>query len=139
MLINLVVGVEVLESCEEDFIEHMDAQMVSDALQSKTVIPVHIQMKVMKAAKRQEANDILFDYLMSNLTRSSLLALCEVVKTAKGASEKMVALEEDMLLSLEQGVCSYSCVYACVQQCAHVYVRMICVMCQAFMNEQRRS
>ena len=132
MLINPVAGVEVLESREKYFIEHMDAQLVSGALQSKKVIPVHIQMKIMEAAERQEANYILFDYLMSNGTRSSLLALCEVVKTAKGASEEMVALGEGMLLKLEQGVCACACVYACVW-------RVMCLMCQAFMNEQRRS
>ena len=114
MLINPVAGVEVLESREKYFIEHMDAQLVSGALQSKKVIPVHIQMKIMEAAERQEANYILFDYLMSNGTRSSLLALCEVVKTAKEASEEMVALGKDMLLKLEQGVCACACVYACV-------------------------
>ena len=138
MLINPVAGVEVLESREKYFIEYMDAQLVSEALQSKKVIPVHIQMKIMEAAERQEANYILFDYLMSNSTRSSLLALCEVVKTAKGASEEMVALGEGMLLKLEQGVCACACVYACVWR-VHVCVRMICLMCQAFMKEQRRS
>ena len=138
MLINPVAGVEVLESHDEYFIEHMDAQMVSEALQCKKVIPVHIQRKVKKAATRQEANDVLFDYLMSNGTRSSLLALCEVVKTAKGASEKMAALGEDMLFKLEQGVCICAYVYACVQQCARV-CNMMHVMCQAIMNKQRRS
>jgi len=63
MLINPVAGVEVLESREKYFIEHMDAQLVSGALQSKKVIPVHIQMKIMEAAERQEANYILFDYM----------------------------------------------------------------------------
>ena len=139
ILINAVAGVEVLESHEEYFIQHMDAQLVSEALQSKKVIPVHIQRKVKEAATRQEANDVLFDYLMSNGTRSSLLTLCEVVKTAKGVSEKMAALGEEMLFKLKQGVCICACVYACVQQCAHVCVRIMCVMCQAFMNEQRRS
>ena len=46
MLINPVAGVEVLESCEEECMQHMDAQLVSEALQSKKVIPVHIQMKI---------------------------------------------------------------------------------------------
>ena len=127
MLINPVAGVEVLESREEYFIDHMDAQMVSEALQSKKVIPVHIQMKIMEAATRQEANYILFDYLMSNGTKSSLLALCEVVKTAKGASEKMAKLGEGMLLTLEQGVCICTRVYVCVRWCACVCVYMRCV------------
>jgi len=114
MLINPVAGVEVLESYEEEFMKHMDAQLVSEALQSKKVIPEHIQMKIMEAAERQEANYILFDYLMSNGTRSSLLALCEVVKTAKGASKTMAKLGKGMLLKLEQGVCACAYVYACV-------------------------
>ena len=131
MLINLVAGVEVLESCEKDFIEHIDAQMVLEAPQ---LIPEHIKRKIIEAATRQEANDILFDYLVSNSTKSSLFALCEVVKKAKGASEKMAALGEDMLLKLEQGVC------ICVCGRVHVRVHMMCVMCQAAsMNEQRRS
>ena len=104
MLINPVAGVEVLESCEEDFIKHMDAQMVLEAPQSKKVISEHIKRKIMEADTRQEANDILFDYLMSNSSKSSLFELSKVVKTAKGASEKMAALGKDMLLKLKQGV-----------------------------------
>ena len=128
VLINPVAGVKVLESHEEYFIQHMDAQMVSEALQSKKVIPVHIQRKVKEAATRQEANDILFDYLISNGTRSSLLTLCEVVKTAMGASEKMAALAEEMLFKLKQGVCICACVYACVQQCAPVCTYYVCIV-----------
>ena len=45
MLINPVAGVEVLESHEEDFIEHMDSKVLSEALQSK-VIPEHIERKI---------------------------------------------------------------------------------------------
>ena len=106
MLINPVAGVEVLDNCAEDFIKHLDAQMVLEAPQSKKVIPRHIKWKIMEADTGQEANDILFDYLMSNSSKSSLFVLSEVVKTAKGASAEMVALGEGMLLELEQGVCA---------------------------------
>ena len=46
MLINPVAGVQVLESHEEDFIEHMDSKVLSEALQSKKVIPEHIERKI---------------------------------------------------------------------------------------------
>ena len=119
MLINPVAGVEVLESCEEDFFEHVDAKMIIEDPQSE-VIPEHIRRKIKEAAARQEANDILFDYLMSNSSKSSLFALSEVIKTAKGANEKMVALGQDMLLKLEQGVCACACVYTCEGWCGRV-------------------
>lgn len=119
-LINPIAGVEVLEKHEKYFIDHMNTQIISETLQSKQIIPVHLQMKVLDSAERREANGLLFDYLMSNGTRSSLLALCEVVKTAKGASEKMIALGEDMLLKLEQGVCLCTCVCSSVHMCAYV-------------------
>ena len=45
MLIDPVAGVEVLESCEEDFIKHMNEKVLSEGLQSKT-IPVHIERKI---------------------------------------------------------------------------------------------
>ena len=45
MLINPVASVEVLESHEEDFIEHMYSKVLSEALQSK-VIPEHIERKI---------------------------------------------------------------------------------------------
>ena len=41
-----VAGVEVLQSCEEDFIKHIDAKVLSEALQSKKVIPEHIERKI---------------------------------------------------------------------------------------------
>ena len=119
MLINPVAGVEVLECCEKDFIKHMDAHMVLEAPQSKKVIPEHIKRNIIEAATKQEASDILFDYLMSNSTKSSLIALCEAVKTAKGASEKMAALGVDMLLKLEQGVCAHVWTGARVYVCAY--------------------
>ena len=52
-----------LESCEKYFIEHMDAKMVLETPQSK-VIPEQIDRKIMEVDTGQEANDILFDYLM---------------------------------------------------------------------------
>ena len=64
-----------LESCEKYFIEHMDAQMVLETPQSK-VIPEQIDRKIMEVDTGQEANDILFDYLMSNSSKSSFISLC---------------------------------------------------------------
>ena len=117
MPINPVAGVEVLESCEEDFFKHMDAQIL-EAPQSKKVIPEHIKRKIMEADTRQEANSILFDYLMSNSTKSSLSALCEVLKTTEG--KEMAALGKDMLLKLKQGVCAY--VHVCMCMCGGVHM-----------------
>ena len=64
-----------LESCGKYFIEHMDAQMVLETPQSK-VIPEQIDRKIMEVDTGQEANDILFDYLMSNSSKSSFISLC---------------------------------------------------------------
>ena len=77
----------------------MDAQAVSEALLSRGVIPVHIQREIAVCAGREEANEVLFDCLMSHCTKSSLLALCEV------ASEKMGNEGKEMLRRLQQGVC----------------------------------
>ena len=96
----------------------MDAQAISEALLTNGVIPVHIQRKI---AATDDANDVLFDYLMSHCTKSSLLALCEV------ASEKMDK-GKDMLCRLEQGVCVCVCVCvrACVRNAMHEHVHNIC-------------
>ena len=48
MLIDPVAGVEVLESCEEDFIEHMDAKVLSEDSQSK-IISTHIERKIISS------------------------------------------------------------------------------------------
>ena len=106
--IHFDAGVEVLESFEVNFIQYMDAQAISEALLSRRVIPVHIQRKMAASAGREEANEVLFDHLMSHCTKSSLLALCEV------ASEKMGKEGKEMLRRLEQGVCVFVCMCVCV-------------------------
>ena len=117
-------GVEVLESNEQTFFQYMDSQAMSQALLSNEVIPEHIQAK-MATVGRQEANEVLFDYLMFHCTKSSLLV---VGKVTREMSEEMAKLGKDILLQLDQGMC-LCCVCVCLSVCLSVCVCVCVCVC----------
>ena len=66
-----------LESNEEDFIEHMDAQMVLEAPQSKKVIPEHIERKIMEANTGHKKQMTFFSMLINPVAGVEVLESCE--------------------------------------------------------------